>query len=195
MLDSSPFFSPWPPKPWQQQTYPFSRLPAAQLKAADIRAPSANGVDPTVPGWVYVKVNIWSGECKVGYTEDTLAGRLIETGAPELVLHAAFSVPWSGNNWAQWAESHCHDRLGRHNMRPHVMSGQPSELFPGPVEHITELVARAMGEFYTHLWECFDYKVDVNAMRYEPIYDPSVIRLVSDLSAPYWSRRFGTRRI
>lgn len=190
MLNSQPFFAPWPPKSWQQQYYPFAPHAASALRIADFAEPAANGVDPKWSGWVYVKVNIWNGQCKVGYTDGPIAGRLIETGDPHLALHAAFAVPWGGNDWAWWAEQHCHNRLGRHNMVPHLMSGRPSEFFPGPVEHITDLVSRAMKEFYDHLWGTLDHWIDVDSMRYEPIYRPEAIRLVSDISAPYWSRRF-----
>lgn len=190
MLDSSPFFAPWPPKPWQRQHLPFASHPVSALQVADFYAPAKNGVDPKWSGWVYVKVDIWNGLCKVGYTEGPIAGRLIETGNPHLALHAAFCVPWGGNDWAEWAEDHCHNRLGRHNMVLHLMSGRPSEFFPGPVEHITELVARAMKEFYDHLWGMLDQWIDVDTMRYEPAYRPEVIRLMSDMSAPYWARRF-----
>lgn len=190
MLDPSPFFARWPPKPWQQLDYPFASPPASRLRIADFHAPAVNGVDPKLSGWVYVKVDIWNGLCKVGYTEGPIAGRLIETGNPHLVLHAAFSVPWGGNDWAPWAEAHCHNRLGRHNMVPHLMSGRVSEFFPGPVEHITYLTSNAMQEFYDHLWGMLGHGVDVNAMRYEPTYHLEAIRLVSDMTAPYWSRRF-----
>jgi hypothetical protein len=179
MLNPSPFFTPFP----SQHEPPASRI-------ADFYEPAANGVDPKQSGWVYVKVDIWNGLCKVGYTEGPIAGRLIETGNPNLALHAAFSVPWGGNNWAEWAEMHCHNRLGRQNMVRHLLSGQPSEFFPGPIEHVTEMVSRPMKEFYDHLWGPLDYRVNVDDMRYQPNYRREVIQLISDLRAPYWSRLF-----
>jgi hypothetical protein len=194
VLDSSSFYSSWPAKPWQQPHYPFASHPVSELRIADFYAPAANGVDPKWGGWVYVKVDIWNGLCKVGYTDGPIAGRLIETGNPHLALHAAFSVPW-GDGRAKWAEQHCHDRLGRHNMVLHLMSGWPTEFFPGPVGHITEQVARATKEFYDHLWGMLGYWIDVDTMRYEPTYRPEVIRLVSDLRAPYWSERFDPLRL
>lgn len=166
----------------------------SQLKIADWETPCANGMNPKSQGWVYVKVDIYKGVCKVGYTDGALTGRLIETGNPDLVLHAAFAVPWGGNNWAHMAEQHCHNRLGRYRMSPHVMSGRTSEFFPGPVEHMTDLVARAMQEFYDELWGCLGHKEDVNALRYDPTYRPDVVSLLSDIRAPYWSRYFGLER-
>ncbi|MBK4736177.1 hypothetical protein [Noviherbaspirillum pedocola] len=190
MLDRSPFYANWPPKQWQQQFAPFERFPAPDLRVADFSEPAPNGVDPKWEGWVYVKANIWRDECKVGYTDGPIAGRLSETGAPDLILHAAFAVPWSGNNWAHWAEQHCFDRLGRHNMKPHLPTGETSELFPWSAEYTTELVARAMQEFYDHLWALCDFRVDVNAMRYEPILRPAAIKNAGVMNAPYFARRF-----
>lgn len=185
MLPSTPFYAT---PPWQ--TFP-SQLPPDMLKVVDWEQPSANGVDPGSEGWVYVKVDIYNGLCKVGYTDEHLRGRLIETGNPNLALHAAFSVPWGGNNWAHWAEQHCHNRLGQHRKVLHVMSGRQSEFFPGPVEHVTQQVAWAMQEFYDHLWHCVGWHVDVNAMRYDPPYKVEAVRAISDIRAPYWSGRFG----
>lgn len=190
MLDSSPFYSPWPPKPWQQQHSPFERLPVRALQIADFTAPAANGVDPKWSGWVYVKVNIWSGECKVGYTDGPLAGRLTETGQPHLALHTAFGMPWSGTHLARAAERHCHNRLGLRNMVPHLMTGESSELYSGPVWHVTELVARAMKEFYDHQFGSGKWGTEVDSMQYVPVYNPDVIKLVSNMNAPYWSWLF-----
>lgn len=164
--------------------------PAPLPPAADVRAPSANGMDPTWKGWVYVKVNIWSGICKVGFTNKMIADRLIETGEPELALHVAFHIPLMNPEYAEDAERHCHNKLGHHNRIRHLMTGGLSEFFPGPVDQVTHLVQRAVQEWYDHVFGPLGCHYDANAMCYRPVYDQRTVGLVSSLRAPYWEKIF-----
>jgi hypothetical protein len=185
MLESKPFFFTMPTSPWQ--TDPSSH------RLADFTLPM-NGLDPTVPGWVYVKVDVWSGICKVGYTDGALASRLTETGNPNLIVHRAYWVP-GGPGEPYRAEQHCHGCLNPMNRAPHLMTGERSEFIRGGVEHITGLVERAMQLFYDDAARSVGRRWSVSETRYCPQYHSAAVRHNSDIRAAYWARYFGLEKL